>query len=206
MKIIRVPAGIYAANCYIVYSEKTNEGFIVDPGGDADDILSAIKENGVNAKSIILTHGHGDHIGGVRELKEKLEIPVMIHEDDREILVDGEKNLSTMMAMGTIEIEPENLLKHGDMIEYNDLKAEIIHTPGHTRGGICIKVEDSIITGDTLFAGSIGRTDLLGGDYNTIISSIKEKLLVYPDEYKVLPGHGGGSTIGKEKATNPFLR
>lgn len=206
MKIVRIPAGIYAANCYIIYSEATRDGIVVDPGGDVDDILATIKENQLQIKSIVLTHGHADHIGGIVELKSSLSIPVMVHEDDKELLVDGNKNLSSIMAMGAIEIEPDVLLKDGDIIEFRNEKAEIIHTPGHTRGGICIKIGDNIITGDTLFAGSIGRTDLLGGDYDTIIQSIKEKLMIYPDEIKIFPGHGAPSTIGKERVSNPFLR
>lgn len=206
MKILRIPAGIYAANCYIIYSDTSKEGIVVDPGGDVDVILNKIKDEELKVKYIILTHGHGDHIGGVLELKKALDVPVLIHEMDKELLIDGNKNLSSTMAMGSIEIEPDILVKDGDIIEFGDLKGEIIHTPGHTLGGISIKVGDSLITGDTLFAGSIGRTDLLGGDFDTIISSIKNKLLNYPDETKVYPGHGPSSTIGKERMTNPFLR
>lgn len=206
MKIIRIPAGIYAANCYIIYSESTRDGIVVDPGGDVDEILISIRENKLNIKYIILTHGHADHIGGLVDLRESLSASVMIHEEDRELLVNGNKNLSSMMAMGTIEIEPDVLLEDGDIIEFGDEKVEIIHTPGHTQGGICIKIGDNIITGDTLFAGSIGRTDLLGGDYETIIKSIKDKLLIYSDDVKIFPGHGVPSTIGRERVSNPFLR
>lgn len=205
MKIIRIPAGIYAANCYIVFDESTKNGIVVDPGGDVDDILASINENNIEIKHIILTHGHGDHIGGVIGLKDALGASVMIHELDKDMLIDGTKNLSTVMAMGSIEIEPDRLLKDGDVLKVGDLNIEIIHTPGHTFGGVCIKIEDNLITGDTLFAGSIGRTDLLGGDYNTIIKSIKDKLMIYPDDTKVYPGHGPSSTIGKEKVSNPFV-
>lgn len=206
MEIIRVPAGVYAANCYIIYSKTTKDGIIVDPGGDADDLSSYVKRNDLNIKHIILTHGHGDHIGGVVGLKASLGATVMIHEEDKDMLMDGEKNLSTSMAMGTVEVEPDVLLRDGDIIEIGDLKIEIIHTPGHTKGSICIKIGENIITGDTLFAGSIGRTDLFGGDYDSIIKSIKEKLMVYSDEVQVFPGHGTPSTIGRERVSNPFLR
>jgi len=163
LKIVRIPAGIYAANCYIIYSEVTRDAIVVDPGGDVDDILSSIRENGLKIKY-------------------------------------------TIKAMGTVEIEPDILLKDGDIIEFGDEKAQVIHTPGHTRGGICIKIGDSMITGDTLFTGSIGRTDLLGGDYDSIINSIKDKIMIYSDDIKVFPGHGAPSTIGRERTSNPFLR
>jgi glyoxylase-like metal-dependent hydrolase (beta-lactamase superfamily II) len=206
LKILRIPAGIYAANCYIIYPEDKKEGIVLDPGGDVEDIITAIDSNGLNIKYIILTHGHADHIGGVKGLKNKLGVPVMIHEKDRELLVDGDKNLSSVMAMATVEIEPDVLLKDGDKIEFGGLTAEVIHTPGHTPGGICLKIGDNLFTGDTLFAGSIGRTDFLGGSYEEIIKSIKEKLIIYPDNTQVYPGHGPSSTIKNEKSSNPFLR
>lgn len=206
MKIVRIPAGVYAANCYLIYSEAKRDGIIVDPGGDADSIIDYIKRENLNIDKIILTHGHGDHIGGVIELKEKLGAKVMIHKDDVELLKDGSKNLSTTMSMGAIEIQPDIELNDGDIIEFGEFKAEVIHTPGHTKGGICLKIEDKLITGDTLFVGSVGRTDLLGGDHNKLIKSIKEKLMILPDEIEVLPGHGGSSTIGHERKSNPFLK
>lgn len=206
MKVIRIPAGIYAANCYIIYSETTKDGIIVDPGGDADVILNTIKENNLKIKHIVLTHGHGDHIGGVMELLDVLKVPLLVHEDDVKMISDAKMNLSNIMPIGAIELNPDKILKDRDIIPFGDLEAEIIHTPGHTLGGICIKIGDNLITGDTLFQGSIGRTDLEGGDYDTIIKSIKENLLVFPDDTIVWPGHGVQTTIGSEKRNNPFLR
>lgn len=206
MKIIRIPAGIYAANCYIVYSTQTNKGIIVDPGGDVDRILEIIEEKKLSIEYIVLTHGHGDHIGGVVDLLSTLKVPLLVHKQDLNMISDAKINLSNTMSIGAVELKADKLLKDGDLIEFGELKAEVIHTPGHTKGGICIKIEDNILTGDTLFQGSIGRTDLPGGDYDTIINSIKEKLLIYPDDTILWPGHGIQSTIGSEKRNNPFLR
>ncbi|MBC8590421.1 MBL fold metallo-hydrolase [Wansuia hejianensis] len=205
MKIQRIPAGIYAANCYIIYCHNTKEGIIVDPGGDADTIIENIKNNKIEIKYIVLTHGHGDHIGAVKELKDELDVPLLAHEDEQELLKNPNINLSATMAMGAIELEPDILLKDKDIIEFGNLKGEVIHTPGHTRGGICLKLDDYLISGDTLFKGSIGRTDLLGGNYKDLMDSIKNKILILDENTIVLPGHGQSSTILDEKLYNPFL-
>ncbi|WFA09844.1 MBL fold metallo-hydrolase [Tissierella sp. Yu-01] len=206
MNIIRLQAGIYAVNCYIVYSKNTMDGIVVDPGGDAEAIKNYIEENNISLKSIVLTHGHGDHIGGVKELKEYYNVPVFIHEDDAEMLEDCSKNLSSSMAIGCVELTPDGLLNDNDIIEVGDLEVLILHTPGHTKGGICLKIKDHLISGDTLFNSSIGRTDLYGGNFDTLINSIKTKLLVLPEDTTVLPGHGQPTTIKAEKYGNTFLR
>lgn len=205
MNVFRIPAGIYAVNCYIVFSEDSKSGIVVDPGGSADEIIKFVEDNNIDLKYIVLTHGHGDHIGGVKALKDKYDIPVLIHKEDEEMLKDANKNLSKTMAFGAIEIIPDRTLVDGDIIKFGELEATILHTPGHTKGGICLKIENYLISGDTLFKGSIGRTDLYGGDYETLISAIKTKLLVLDDEIVVLPGHGQSSTIKNERISNPFL-
>jgi len=206
MEVIRMPAGIYAANCYIVYDENAKEGIVVDPGGDVDDIINRIEKLGLTIKYIVLTHGHGDHIAGVKGLKNHTGAKVAIHKDDAYMVRDGRKNLSSMMAMGSVEFEPDILLDENDVIEFGNIKCEVIHTPGHTPGGITLRIGDSLFTGDTLFAGSIGRTDFEGGSFDTIINSIKTKLMVFPDDTKVYPGHGPSTTIKMEKRYNPFIR
>lgn len=205
MKIKRIPAGIYAANCYVVYSENENEGIIVDPGGDVDDIIKFIEEHNIDIKYIVLTHGHGDHIGGVTELKKELDVNLLVHEADKDMLESGEKNLSSIMAIGSIEVTPDEFLNDGDTISFGDEQVTVLHTPGHTLGGICLLAGESLISGDTLFKGSIGRTDLEGGNYETIINSIREKLLVLPGNTTVYPGHGPETTIEDERNNNPFL-
>ena len=206
MRVERIPAGIYAANCYLVYSEDTKDGIVIDPGGDVDDIMARINDIGLDIKYIVLTHGHGDHIAGVNDLKNFIDAPVAIHKKDEYMLRNGDKNLSSLMAMGTIEVSADILLEDGDEISFGDLIAKVIYTPGHTLGGISLKIGDSIFTGDTLFAGSIGRTDFAGGSYEDIISSIKNKILIYSDNTIIYPGHGPVTTIEREKATNPFVR
>ncbi|EOD00656.1 MBL fold metallo-hydrolase [Caldisalinibacter kiritimatiensis] len=205
MIIERLPLGVYAANCYIIGCESTREGIIVDPGGDAENIVKTLEEFKIKPKYIILTHGHGDHIGGLPKLKKELSIPVLIHKEDEEMLKDADKNLSSMMSIENIEIVPDKTLKDGDIINIGEHKAQIIHTPGHTKGSICIKLDDIILSGDTLFAGSIGRTDFPGGSFEEIISSIKNKILVYDDKVKILPGHGPATTVEYEKNNNPFI-
>ncbi|NLJ78407.1 MAG: MBL fold metallo-hydrolase [Tissierellia bacterium] len=205
MQVIRLEAGIYAANCYLIYESDSMEAIIIDPGGDSDDIISRVEDLGLKVKYIILTHGHADHIAGVAELRDYFNVPVAIHKEDEPMLRDSDRNFSSTMATGEIEIDPDILLDEETKIEFGGLPIKIIHTPGHTPGGITINIENYLFTGDTLFAGSIGRTDFPGGSFEDIIASIKEKLLVYPDDTILYPGHGPASSIGKEKSSNPFI-
>ncbi len=205
MIVKRLQAGVYAANCYIIHT-LDGDAIVVDPAGDVDDIMAYITKKSIKVNSIILTHGHGDHIGGVMELKNKLKIPVMVHSADEDMVKSGDLNLSTSMPIGDVSFEPDRLLKDEEIIHLGNKEIKIIHTPGHTRGGICLLMDNILITGDTLFQGSIGRTDLYGGDFDILMKSIMSKLMVLPDETKIYPGHGGDSTIGYEKKSNPFIR
>ncbi|MCR1898204.1 MBL fold metallo-hydrolase [Irregularibacter muris] len=205
MIIETVPSGIYAANCYIIGCEETKEGAIIDPGGDALGLLFKIKKLQLNIKYIILTHGHLDHIGGVNEIKRKTQAAICIHSLDKDMLMDPELNLSKNMGRHIITQPCDIELKDKDVLNIGNISLEIIHTPGHTPGGICILANDSLFSGDTLFAGSVGRTDFPKGSTQDIISSISEKLFTLEDNVVVYPGHGAWTTIGKEKATNPFF-
>ncbi|HBD64583.1 MAG TPA: MBL fold metallo-hydrolase [Clostridiales bacterium] len=206
MRFEAMTVGSYLSNCYIVGSDETKEAAIIDPGAQFEKIDNKLKELGLTPKIIILTHAHGDHIGAVKNFIEMYSTKVYIHEDDTEMLKDPEKNFSKGITGKSISITPDVELKDGDVIELGGLKLEIIHTPGHTRGGICIKVENIIMTGDTLFNRSIGRTDFPGGSFDDIITSIREKIFKYDDETIVYPGHNSPSTIKSEKMGNPFLR
>ena len=197
--------GSYYSNCYIVGSDVTKEAAIIDPGAEFEKIDSKIIDLGLKPKMIILTHAHGDHIGAVDELIEKYGVKVYIHEDDANALKDSDTNFSKVLFGKNISINPDSKLKDGDVLNLSDLKFEIIHTPGHTKGGICIKVGNIMMTGDTLFNKSIGRTDFPGGSYDEIINSIQEKIFKYDDDIIIYPGHNSPSTIKSEKLSNPFV-
>lgn len=206
MKILVKPAGIYGANCYIVFSEETRKGIVIDPGGDVDEIISDLDKNNVEVEYVVLTHGHGDHIGGVKDLKDRLNVPVIIHKEDAEMLQTAELNLTNIMSLGKIEIAPDKTVEDGEKILFGDLEGKIIHTPGHTKGGMCILIEKSLFCGDTIFKGSVGRSDLYGGDHETLINSIKDKILTLANDIVLYPGHGQSTTVEMERKTNPFLR
>ncbi|MFO7888548.1 MAG: MBL fold metallo-hydrolase [Eubacteriales bacterium] len=198
--------GSYGANCYIVGSEKSKDIMIIDPGAESTKIKNLIKSKSYNPKFILLTHGHGDHIGGAKDLKKEFNIPVYIHKKDGNMLKDERLNFTKMMYKNGISLNADKFLEDGDKITLDNMKFEVLHTPGHTPGGISIKHKDIVFSGDTLFKGSIGRTDFPGGSYDQLIKSIKEKLLVLDENTVVYPGHEGKTTIKYEKENNQFLK
>lgn len=206
MEFKRLPLGIYQANCYILNDEKTKETAVIDPGGEFPEIKSYVEANGLKLKYIILTHAHGDHIGALGELKAYSGATVCIHREDNEMLQNSSMNFSAEMGGPKVDMSADRLLEDGDVLKLGDTELNIIHTPGHSRGGICIYCEGKLFSGDTLFACSIGRTDLFGGSYDEIIRSIREKLFILPDETEVYPGHGPASKISIEKKRNPFFQ
>lgn len=197
--------GSMGSNCYLIGCEQTKDAVVVDPGAEGRRILSRLEKHGLKCTKVILTHGHADHIGALEDVLNATGAEVLIHEADAGMLISPAKNLSMYMGSMLEFNDADRLLKDGDTVEVGTITLEVMHTPGHTPGGICLKVGDNLITGDTLFAGSIGRSDFPGGDHNQLIRSIKNKLLGFPGQTRVYPGHGPASTIDEEKKFNPFL-
>jgi hydroxyacylglutathione hydrolase len=202
-----IVVGALAVNCYIVGCEKTHEAAVIDPGDDAAKITSALKKDGLKLKYIILTHAHFDHAGAAKELKEHTGARVLVHEKDAALLMNTEAQAALFGMHAAPAPKPDGFVKEGDVVKVGDLRLKVIETPGHTPGGISIYIasEKVVFTGDTLFWGSIGRTDLPAGNYKTIIHSLKVKLGALPDDTKVYPGHGDDTSIGFEKEQNPFF-
>ena len=206
MIVKKLEVGPIMANCYILGCESTKEAVVIDPGDDADRILMTLAKSGLKVKYLINTHGHFDHVGANKRMKEVTGAKIAIHPDDEPMF--QELSRSAMMFGLSAENSPpaDILLNDGDEISFGEITLKIIHTPGHSKGGICLYTKGSLFAGDTLFAGSIGRTDLPGGDYDTLIAGIKEKLLVLDPDTVVYTGHGPETTIDNEKRMNPFLR
>jgi hydroxyacylglutathione hydrolase len=207
MKIISREVGSLGTNCYIVFDEETREAAVIDPGGSAAEILAVIGAEKLTVKYIINTHGHADHVMANLRVKEATGAPLLIHAADAGMLTSGQLNLSAWIG-GSVSCGPaDTLLNEGDVVKISaNLALTVIHTPGHTPGGICLKTDGVLFSGDTLFAESIGRTDFPGGSYSQLINNIKEKLLILDDGVKVYPGHGPATSIGWEKKMNPFIQ
>ena len=203
-EIRQLVTGPLQVNTYILGDTASREAMVVDPGGNTGGILQILEQQQWQLKVIILTHGHGDHLGAVLDLRKKTGVPVMVHEADAAMTADPHRNFTAVMGEG-VQIEPDGLLQDGDEILLGDQIVEIIHTPGHSQGGICLKADKLLLTGDTLFMQSIGRTDLEGGNHRQLIQSIKDRLMVLEDDVQVYPGHGPSTTIGMERKSNPHL-
>lgn len=207
MRITNLPSGALQANTYLSVDEKTNEGFIVDPGGYNKVLTKEVRDNDVNIKYIILTHGHSDHICGVNEHKAEFPDAKIVAYKDEEAMLEN-PNLNQSPGFGVpYSTKADILVSDGDELKVGDVTLKFIHTPGHTEGGMCIYVKEAkaLFSGDTLFRQSIGRTDFPGGSYKEIMDSIRKKLFLLPDDTNVFPGHMGTTSIGFEKENNPFV-
>lgn len=199
--------GPLLVNCYIIGDEKTREAVVVDPGGDAEAILYLLKEDDLKVKAIINTHSHFDHIGGNAPLKKATDAPILIHSAEKDMLT----GMNALASQWGLAFEPspppDDTLEEGDVVELGELVLEVLHTPGHSPGGISLKVRDMpmVLVGDTLFQFSIGRTDFPGASHALLIRMIKEKLFPLGDDCEVYAGHGQPTSIGRERMHNPFL-
>ena len=203
-----LPVGPLQCNCSIIGDETSREAIVVDPGDDIEQIVALIKKHNLLVKQIVITHAHIDHVGGAMKLRAATSDPILLNQNDYALLkmLDMQAAWIGMRNPGTVEIDQS--LEQADTVKAGALSAQVLHTPGHTEGSICLyfPAESKLIAGDTLFAGSIGRTDLPGGSYEKIIYSLHDRVLALPDETIVIPGHGPLTTIGEERESNPFLQ
>jgi hydroxyacylglutathione hydrolase len=206
MLVKKLVVGDLQTNCYILGDEESKEGIVIDPGGDIDEIEKVIQKEGLNIKHIILTHGHADHIAAITELKKKTNALILIHPADSDMLVDPIYNLSSFTGEDLICPKADKFLDDGDKVKVGGFELEVLHTPGHSPGGISLFIDKMIFTGDALFCGGIGRTDFPGASHTQLLNSIKNKILQTPYDrvfYSVL---GPETTIGEEKRNNPWVR
>lgn len=205
MKVKKLVVGIFEANCYILWDEKDREAIIVDPGEEGERIIEIIRKDSLKIKSIVNTHTHIDHIGANDFLGEKTGAPLLVHSADVSLLQNAELNLSALTGKDRSFSLPARVLEEGDEIRVGNFSLRVLHTPGHTPGSICLYGDNKLFSGDTLFAGGIGRTDLAGGNSKELQKSIKEKILTLPDEVVVYPGHGPSTVVDKERRCNSFI-
>ena len=200
-----VVVGPLATNCIFLGCEKTKIGAIIDPGDETAVIVKAVEELNLDIKYILLTHGHVDHLAEVQRLKDKFKADFLMHEKDSFLVQHATTQASLYGLDDPGNPTPNRFLTDGDSISIGELKVEVFHTPGHSPGSITYFVEDKLLVGDLIFAGSIGRTDLPGGNYEHLIQSVETKIFTKPDSTQIYPGHGPVTTVGKEKTTNPFF-
>ncbi len=208
MQIQCYTLGSVGTHCYILINEKTDEALLVDPADRPEVLSEKLTGQGLTLRGILLTHGHGDHIMAVPGLREKYQAPVLAHEAEAPLLSDPGLNLSRSLFGTPLSLKADRLLKDGELVKLAGLSLKVLFTPGHTPGGCCYYAEEEhvLLSGDTLFCASIGRTDFPGGSMRTLVASIREKLMPLPDDTKVYPGHAEFTTLGQERAYNPYLQ
>ena len=198
--------GPLGVNCYIVGDDKTREALVIDPGGNARDVLDTLRHGRLRLVAIVATHAHFDHLLALDEVRAQTRAPFLIHADEAQVLANA---ATGALFFGFTMRQPapaDRLVREGDEVRAGSVSLKVLHTPGHSPGGICLLYEKCVFVGDTLFQGGIGRVDLPGGDYATLMRSIRDQLLTLPDDTIVYPGHGDATTIGEERQLNPFLR
>jgi glyoxylase-like metal-dependent hydrolase (beta-lactamase superfamily II) len=206
-RLMALAVGPLEVNCYIVWDRETKKAFVIDPGGDEDVIKMEVWKNSLDVEYIVNTHGHFDHVGGDAALKEALGAPIAIHGSDAGLMAEAHERGVIFGVNAPKQPAPDKLLEDGSTLKAGGLTLEVIHTPGHTPGGVCLfdRADSILFTGDTLFAGSVGRTDLEDGSYEELMESIKTRILPLSDSVRIYPGHGPDSTIGAERRNNPFI-
>ncbi len=206
MIIETLVVGMIQANCYILADETTREAVVIDPGGDTPVIVKALEARDLKPVAVLATHGHFDHVEGLAGMKRATQAPIYVHQGDLPLI----QGMTGQGLLFGVRVEaappPDQFVSEGQEIPFGELSLKVIHTPGHSPGSVSYLVDDAVFVGDLLFAGSIGRTDLQGGDYNTLIRSVREKIFTLPEDTVVYPGHGPATRVGTEKRSNPFFR
>jgi hydroxyacylglutathione hydrolase len=202
------PVGPLQCNCSVIGDEKTHEAMVIDPGDQIEGILEILRQEKLTLKQIVITHAHIDHVGGAMKLKAATGAPILMNQNDHALLKMLDMQAAWIGMRPPGEVQVDEAIGQGRVLKIGEIASNVIHTPGHTEGSICLYFpkEKKLIAGDTLFAGSIGRTDLPGGSMDKIMRSLHTQVLALPDETEVVPGHGPVTTIGEERETNPFLQ
>ncbi len=202
-----LPVGLLRCNCSVIGDEASREAMVIDPGDQIEGVLAAVRKHGLQVKQIVITHAHIDHVGGAMKLRRLTGAPILLNQDDSALLKMLDVQAAWIGVAPPEAVEIDHHLADGDTVRTGGLSASVLHTPGHTEGSVCLyfPAESKLIAGDTLFAGSIGRTDLPGGSFEKILRSLHQRVLALPDDTVVVPGHGPVTTIGEERESNPFL-
>ena len=202
-----LPVGLLQCNCSVIGDEASREAMVIDPGDQIEDVLAAVRKHGLQVKQIVITHAHIDHVGGAMKLRRLTGAPILLNQNDSALLKMLDVQAAWIGVAPPEAVEIDHDLADGDTVRAGGLSASVLHTPGHTEGSVCLyfPAESKLIAGDTLFAGSIGRTDLPGGSFEKILRSLHQRVLALPDDTVVIPGHGPATSIGRERESNPFL-